>query len=117
MSARQFSRRAGAALLCLALLLGPIGPGGAWHVGMLDALTTGFAAAALVDPASRAQHANHAGPSCLTCQSLQWARVVLPTAVVIHLAASRTAPPPPAAPCPPGRGDSRHTPSRAPPLA
>jgi len=111
------STRAGAWLVWLALLLGPIGPGGAWHVANADVLGTTGAASHVLDPAAQVRHVKHAGPSCLVCQSLQGARAVLLAGVALALSPPQAAPALPVVSCPLGSHDSRPSASRAPPLA
>ena len=104
-------------LICLVLLAGPAGPGGAWHVATADALAPVGTGTDVSDPGSTPQHAKHAGPSCVVCQTLQGARAVLPTFGVLEI------PPPQAAPAPLAVSrlarsyDSRAAGSRGPPLA
>lgn len=116
MRSRLFSRRAGAWLLWLALLAGPIGPGGAWHVATLDALGVSGHGARVSDTTGKSHQVPH-GPSCQVCQTLNGVRAILPTVAVLHGAPQQAAPILPAAACPPGQDSSRHSTSRAPPLA
>lgn len=92
MTGKTPARRVSTWLLCLGLLLGPLGPGGAWHVAGADVLSSQLDRAALEKPST--SHASHSGPSCLTCQVLQAARAVVPATAVVLAAELQPAPVP-----------------------
>ena len=67
--------------MCLALLLGPLGPGGAWHVARADVVRSQLGSPAMGGQTSA--HAAHPSGSCLTCHLMQAARAVLPATAVL----------------------------------
>ena len=71
------SSRARAALLLCALLFGPIGPGGAWHVARVDDAAGAASASARVGDPAPCGSTGHQGPTCTVCQLLHGLRGVL----------------------------------------
>jgi hypothetical protein len=104
-------------LVCLVLLAGPVGPGGAWHVATADWLSPAGHDVSVLDPAGKAQHVRHAGPSCLVCQALEGGRAVVPSIGALQ------GPPPEAVPALPASIhlfaglDPQASTGRGPPLA